>query len=70
MSFLEIKGERVLIFFPGHAAPLQVRGERLKISEKSLLRGGGVRIFYFGRGDYIDWGGGGNFVGRGHVILK
>ena len=59
MSFLEIKGERVLIFFPGHAAPLQVRGERLKISEKSLLRGGGGgRIFYFGRGDYIVWGGG------------
>ena len=69
MSFLEIKGERVLIFFPGHAAPLQVRGERLKISEKSLLRGRGSEFFILVR-VIILIGGGGNFVGRGHVILK
>ena len=36
----------------------------LNILEKSLL--GRVRNFYFGGGV----GGGGNFVGKGHAILK
>ena len=43
-------------------------GERLKISEKSLL--GGSDIFILVGAIILLGGGGGNFVGRGHVILK
>ena len=56
LSFLEIKGEGVLIFFPGHAPPLQLRGGEVKNFRKVFA--GGVRHFYFGGGNYIaGWGG-------------
>ena len=44
----------------GHAPPLPTWGEggELKISEKSLQGGGGVRNFYFGGVDHIVWEGG------------
>ena len=53
---LEIKGEGVLIFFPGHTPPLQLRGGEVKNFRKVFA--GGVRHFYFGGGNYIAGGGG------------